>query len=83
MQLKATSQKLEVSNGKIAFDLDVGQYEKIRTKTSDCPILLLVLQMPPQRGEWMKCSANALSLKKCAYWVSLHGAAASGNPFWV
>jgi hypothetical protein len=79
LQLKATSQKLDENRGRLAFDLDVGQYEKIRTTTSDCPILLLVLQLPPLPAEWLKCSAKALSMKKCAYWVSLHGAPASGN----
>lgn len=78
-QLKATSLKLDESGGRIAYDLDVGQYEKIRTTTSDCPILLLVLQLPPQSNDWLKCSPKALSLKRCAYWVSLHGATPSNN----
>jgi hypothetical protein len=78
-QLKATSQPLQESKGNLSFDLDVGQYDKLRTTTSDCPILLVVLRLPPQPEEWLKCSPQSLTLKKCAYWVSLYGAAPSSN----
>jgi hypothetical protein len=78
-QLKATSQRPEERQGRLVYDLDIGQYEKLRTTTSDCPFLLLLLQLPPQPGDWLKCSPQMLTLKKCAHWVSLYGAAPSSN----
>lgn len=79
IQLKATSQQLPVHSGKIAFDLDVEQYNKLRVTTAGNPWLLLLLRMPAAANDWLRCTPQALTLKRCAYWVSLHGAPASAN----
>src|SRR5205823_10967480 len=46
VQLKATSQDLTVRRGKIAYDLEVEQYEKLRVTTAGNPWLLVLLQLP-------------------------------------
>jgi hypothetical protein len=79
VQLKATSQRLEPSNGKIPFDLEVGQYNKLRITTSGNPWILVLLMLPKAANDWLKCSPQALTLKRCAYWVSLYGAPATAN----
>ena len=54
------------SKGNLAYDLDVGQYERIRTISTDSPMLLLVLHLPPGPADWLKCSPQTLTLRKCA-----------------
>jgi hypothetical protein len=78
-QLKATSQRPKERQGRLAYDLDVGQYEKLRTTTSDCPFLLLLFQLPSRPRDWWTCSPRMLTLTRCAHWVSLYGAAPSSN----
>jgi hypothetical protein len=79
VQLKATSQTLTEQEGRLVYDMDVGQYNKLRTTTSDSPYLLLVMQLPAQPEEWIKWSPRALTMKKCVHWVSLFGAEPSTN----
>jgi hypothetical protein len=79
IQLKATSQQLRSLGSKIPFDLEVEQYDKLRVTTAGNPWLLILLRMPAGANDWLRCSPQALTLKRCAYWVSLYGAAASTN----
>lgn len=79
IQLKATSQPLRKRNGRLAFDLDVDQYDKLRVTSAGNPWLLVVLQLPADPAEWLKCSPRALTLKGVAHWLSLYGALDSSN----
>jgi hypothetical protein len=79
LQLKATSTPLNLNRGRYAFRLPIDQYDKLRTTDTESPQLLLVLQLPPQPADWLKCSPRALTLKGCAYWASLYDAPASPN----
>ena len=63
VQLKATSQQVQSSNAKIPFDLEVGQYNKLRIETSGNAWLLVLLVLPPSVGDWLKCSPRGLTLK--------------------
>ncbi len=79
IQLKATRQNLHQTTTKIAFDLDLETYETIRATPSESAQLLVLLQLPPAKSQWLSCNSRALSLRKCAYWVSLVGAPPSRN----
>jgi hypothetical protein len=79
VQLKATSQQLPVRHGKIAFDLEVEQYNKLRVTTAGNPWLLVLLLMPADASDWLKCTPHGLTLKRCAYWASLYGGPATTN----
>jgi Domain of unknown function (DUF4365) len=79
IQLKATSQPLAVVEGRYAFRLAVEEYDKLRDITSESALLLVVLQLPDDPVEWLICSPEALTLKRCAHWVSLFGGPASAN----
>lgn len=57
----------------------IGQYDDLRAETVSVPRILVVLFLPNDDTEWLKHSEDALSLQKCAYWVSLRGAEASDN----
>ncbi|MCI0456453.1 MAG: DUF4365 domain-containing protein [Gemmataceae bacterium] len=79
IQLKATSQPLPNRNRRLAFDLEVEQYDRLRVTSAGNPWLLVVLQLPAQLADWLKCSPQALTLKCVAHWLSLDGAPASPN----
>ncbi len=74
IQLKATSQKLAVVKGRFSYRLEKAQYNKMRLTTVNNQWLLVLLLLPGPAAEWLKTSPQALTLKKCAYWVSLRGA---------
>ena len=79
VQLKATSSQLTRLGNRYSFPLAVRHYDKLRTTAVQNPLLLVVLQLPIDSGEWLRCSPRALTVKRCAYWVSLYGAPASAN----
>lgn len=79
IQLKATSNELRSDETHWSFDLPVGQYDKLRSTTVGDQRLLVVLRLPREPEEWLSHSDEALIARRCAWWVSLRGAAASGN----
>lgn len=78
-QLKATTAPILVREGRISFDLEVGQYNNMRATTVGNLCLLVVLFLPPSEQDWLRCTPQALTLKNCAYWVSLFGAPERAN----
>lgn len=80
VQLKATTGKLDKKDGKISYFLHgVARYNKLRRETVIPPRVLVVLFLPSDPAEWLKWSEDELALRKCAWWVSLRGAPATGN----
>jgi hypothetical protein len=80
VQLKATSSQPTISNGKFSYALnDVKQYDKLRRVTTVPYRILVVLFLPVDAREWLQHSVDVLSLKRCAYWVSLRGAPPTTN----
>lgn len=74
VQLKATSEELNARGSLVPFDLEVPQYDRLRVTTAASPWLLVVLQLPPDPARWLTCSPQGLALRRCAWWLSLHGA---------
>jgi hypothetical protein len=80
VQLKATVKEPTVVDGCFSYSLDgIGRYDKLRKETVGAPRILVVLYLPRDDKDWIAHSEDALLLRKCAYWVSLRGAAASTN----
>jgi hypothetical protein len=79
VQLKATYQHLAEQNDRLSYALSVPHYDKLRVEALASPRLLVVLRLPPNPEEWLQISEDALVAKRCAYWLSLRGAPASGN----
>jgi hypothetical protein len=79
VQLKATSTPLQPVLDRYSFSLPIEHYDKLRFTSRESPLLLVVLQLPAEPEQWLKCTPRALTLKKCAYWVSLYGAPPSAN----
>jgi hypothetical protein len=74
VQLKATSQDLPVVRNRFSFRLEKALYNKMRVATVRNQWILVVLILPGAVGDWLRTSSQALTLKKCAYWVSLREA---------
>ncbi len=80
IQLKATVQSPAVVKSCLSYSLTgIARYNDLRTDTVSTPRILVVLFLPASKANWIEHTKDALSLKKCAYWVSLRGAAPSTN----
>lgn len=80
VQLKATMQVPPEVGDAFSYCLSgIPRYDDLRSEAVSTPRILVVLFLPPMASEWITHTDCALSLHKCAYWVSLRGAKASTN----
>ncbi len=80
IQLKATKKVFGESDTHHSFFLDsVDQYDVLRSDEWFTPRILVVLFLPPEPDDWLIHSEAELRLRRCAYWVSLLGAASCPN----
>jgi Domain of unknown function (DUF4365) len=80
VQLKATIKSPAVVGSNFSYSLSgINRYDDLRTDTVSTPRILVVLFLPSDEKEWLAHSEDALTLRKCAYWVSLRGANPSSN----
>jgi hypothetical protein len=80
VQLKATSQEPAQQKGKLSYFMkDIGRYDRLRNSGANPPRILVVLFLPCDAVDWITQTEDQLAMKKCAYWVSLRGAAESEN----
>jgi hypothetical protein len=77
LQLKSTT-RAEVRDGEVIYDLDVRAYDVMRQEANR-PRLLVVLLLPEDESLWVSQSVDELILRRCAYWISLRGAAPTSN----
>lgn len=79
VQLKATSEQPTVRKGRYPFILKRDHYDKLISSDNGLWRFLVVLFLPKNAGAWLNLTATQLSLKRCAYWCSPRGAAATMN----
>jgi len=81
IQLKATIKKpiINENNTFSYFFQGIKRYDKLRTEDSQIYKLLVVLFLPENQDEWLKCTPDELVLKNAAYWVNLYGAPQTTN----
>jgi hypothetical protein len=80
VQLKATVRPPSVIRNCFSYYFQgIERYNDLRMTTLSTPRILVVLFLPSDRNEWLSHTDDALSLRKCAYWVSLRGAPATAN----
>lgn len=72
LQLKATVNLKRRSDGHLVFPLKRRNYDLLRIGTQT-PRLLMVLDLPRDKGRWMSVTKNKLILRRRAYWLNLHG----------
>lgn len=78
LQLKATVNLGEPSDGHFRFPLKRRNYDLLRIETQT-PRLLVVLDLPKDEDQWMTITANELILRHRAYWLNLKGAEETSN----
>lgn len=80
LQLKATDHLGDAHrDGNYRYnDLPVGNYERL-IRPSQVPRYLVLLALPSDEPDWLTVSVDHLMMRRCAYWVSLAGAAETDN----
>jgi Domain of unknown function (DUF4365) len=73
IQLKATV-NLKRSDAGFSYPLKIKNYEDLRVETQT-PRILVVLDLPEKKSDWIILSPDELILRKSAYWISLRGQA--------
>lgn len=79
VQLKATKGVPSETDTHFSYSLKKEHYDQLRHPRVITPRILTVLFLPPSFDDWMAHSHDQLLLRRCAYWVSLKGAAPSDN----
>jgi hypothetical protein len=77
LQLKATS--TAVSGDTFPFDLDVKNYEELRSDLLQVPRILVVVVVPADVSDWVTATEQELTVRHCGYWKSLRGEPSSSN----
>jgi hypothetical protein len=77
LQLKSTT-RAEVRETQVAYDLEIRAYEMLRRATP-IPSLLVLLVLPEDEIAWLTQTEEQLSLRTCAYWLSLRDAPSTTN----
>ncbi len=72
LQLKATINLGQPHDGHFRFPLNRRNYNLLRIGTQT-PRLLVVLDLPGDKCEWMTMTESELVLRRCAYWLNLKG----------
>ena len=76
-QLRATTH-YDIRNNNIIYDLRVENYNQL-IETEGLPQVLILFTMSASENYWVSQDHNEMSLRKCAYWVSLTGMPFSNN----
>lgn len=78
LQLKSTIRPAERTD-EVVYDLEVRAYNLLRLETVYRPCFLVLLVLPADEPLWLTQSADELIIRRCAYGLSLRGAAATAN----
>ena len=73
VQLKATSAPSRGTDG-LHFRLSRKNYNDLVADRMT-PLLLIVLELPSADADWLKCTVEHLTMRRCGWWVSLLGRA--------
>jgi hypothetical protein len=74
VQLKATKKVPVERAGRYSHSLEVKNYDELRSIDVGAPQLLVVLFLPDDVEAWLVHDEEGLVSRRCAYWLSLHGA---------
>ena len=79
VQLKSTIQPLAFNDQKYSYPLSVKNYNELRDTNCSPLKFLVVLMLPADHNQWLEVSKDQLIARRCAYWLSLHGAPTTTN----
>ena len=78
VQLKATSGPDRKRDG-LHFRLPGKNYNDLANAGRWTPLMLIVLELPPDEADWLSCTPEHLTLRRCGWWASLRGQARTAN----
>ncbi|MCY3810624.1 MAG: DUF4365 domain-containing protein [Gammaproteobacteria bacterium] len=73
VQLKATSTPMVREDG-LHYELKRKNYDDLREADRMVPLILVVVQLPPNEAGWIDFSNERMVLRRKAWWASLKGA---------
>lgn len=77
LQLKASIRLADAGNS-FSYPLKIKNYNDLRIDTQT-PRLLVVLDLPRERENWLTVSVDELIIRRAAYWKSLRGLPETDN----
>lgn len=78
-QAKASSSDLiELRDEALSYKLEAKSQRDLVVE-GGTPRILIVLLLPDDPAQWLTCTEDALTLRRCAWWVSLRGQAETDN----
>ena len=57
----------------LPFDLSLKNYDDLRESSRHVPLILVVVCVPPDLGDWLEETPEHTIMRRCAYWVSVRG----------
>jgi hypothetical protein len=80
IEVQAKSVSQAVAGGpSIRYDLDVRAFNVLRTASPKAARILVVLLLPSDESQWLAQTEAEMTIRHCAYWLSLAGRASSPN----
>ena len=71
VQLKATSTPIRRDDG-LHFKLPQKNYNDLGA-VRVVPLILLVLELPSDEAQWLECTVEYLTMRRCGWWASRSG----------
>ncbi len=73
------SEAATVHPAHIAYPLKLKNYDELRPVDVLVPRILIVVLVPDNLGDWLNHNEQELAMRRCGYWLSLRGEAATAN----
>ena len=70
---------IQLTANHLKYDLERKAYDILRDTAVGTPRILVVLVLPKEESLWTMQSEQELTLRHCAYWMSLKGSAPTTN----
>ncbi|MEG3858544.1 DUF4365 domain-containing protein [Microcoleus sp. herbarium12] len=78
IQVKCTSRDI-LNENSLRYPLNIKNYEELSANNAYPPRIIIVVTVPDRPNDWLQQTEAELCLKRCAYWISLKGAAPTDN----
>lgn len=78
IQVKCTSRNI-LNENSLRYPLNIKNYEELSANNTYPPRIIIVVTVPDRPNNWLEQTEAELCLKRCAYWISLKGAAPTDN----
>lgn len=63
----------------VVYPLKIKNYDELRPTDLLVPRILIIVTVPDELNHWLNHTEQELALRKCGYWMSIHGEPAIQN----